>query len=934
MKLNAHSCKVFLVALFSLGSFYANSQKLIESRQSSYYTYIYKLTDKEAKKIYKNDIGEIEASFFHSLVDSFPTDGQYDNRLHEGHYIKTFSEKNQQKVAITTVQDFDVFILNNNTDLCVQVYDLQGNIITDSKVKVRWKNLHFDKKTQSYLDKKSNQKGLLKVTHHGFTAYYNLSRQYDNSNIRRGTRKIIYGTPVKYVWMPVNFIIHLPIDAVKSVASGWPQGTIGRAKNFFVQSFHKVACIFDDYYCDYYSNDKFERKHTGYIVFNKPKYQPGDTVKFKAFLVTKRGKPVHKPVKVILQTYKKDTELTKLLPYRKGGYEYQFFLHDSLQLQLDRSYYIALALNDEKEFIRGSFAYEDYELAKNKLSLRLDETSHYRNKEIKLYAKGTDENDLNLLDARIEVLVKPVSINKYFSKHVFTPDTLLFFEKKLEPVEETEIIIPDAAFPAINFEYEIIVRLLTADNEAISESREIHYYHNAEEFRIELLTDSLLFTFSKNGISDTKNATITANDNFGNTTPLYNGSTPCKIVLNPYYASYTIQSDSISETIDISSQLPLLQCLSERTKDSVFIVIDNPRQLPFTYNIYRKNNERWAGFSDSLNIQQKSAAAAASKQNYFVSIRYLWGGQVNEENYSIPFLDKKLNVAVMQPKIVYPGQQSQIEVLVTDTEGKPVEGVDVTAYSMTKKFNYSPPALPYLGKTRKDKTLINNFHFEDFDLDVHSGLDLDYEAWKLLAGLDSIEYYKFLYPENSFYTFEYQTADSLTQFAPFVVSNGAVQPIHVIYVDSKPVYFSWSTHTQPYSFKIDSGYHQIKLRTSDRSITIDSLFFSSGKKLIFSLTDNWVSQKVKIEKAEPELSASEQKLLYKYIFPYRNTFGERVAYLQQEDEIQYLHPQLSNPLNNFAGPIAGNVSFHLLDSFTPPNLITNPFLNMNLLRIC
>ena len=150
------------------------------------------------------------------------------------------------------------------------------------------------------------------------------------------------------------------------------------------------------------------------MLFNKPRYLPGDTVKFKAFVVTKKGKPIDKNVRVILQNNRKEIELTKLVPYRNGGYQYGFYLHDSLELQLDRNYTVRLELNNRKEYINGSFKYEDYELSKIQLSLRVDKKEHFRDKKITLYTKGTDENDLNLMDARIEVLLTPKSINKYF----------------------------------------------------------------------------------------------------------------------------------------------------------------------------------------------------------------------------------------------------------------------------------------------------------------------------------------------------------------------------------------------------------------------------------------------------------------------------------------------------------------------------------------
>ena len=905
------SPKILFFLLASLLTFQsAFGQKLINSRQTSCYTYIYKLTDQEAKKIYKNDLSKVEASYFHTLVDSFLTDSLYTGQLPEGHFLKTYADRNKQRFSITTVQDFDVFILNNNTDLCVQVYDLQGNIIPDAEVNIGWKKLHFNKKTQAYLDRKSNQKGLLRVTNKGFTAYYNLARQYNNSFIKRGAQKVAYNTPAKYVWLPVRYVIHLPVDGVKSIVKGGPQGTIYGTKNFFARLFRKLASVFDDSHRD--SDYKFEGKHTGYMVFNKPKYQPGDTVKFKAFVVTRKGKPADQPVDVVLQSNKR-IKLTQLQPYREGGYAWQFFLHDSLQLQLDRRYAIRLELNDSKNLYTGYFRYEDYELSKNKLSLRLDETKQYRDEKIHLFAKGTDENDLNLMDARIEVLVSTKLINRFFAEHVFVPDTLLFLEKRLEPTGETEIVLSDSIFPKANFNYDIEVRLLTSDNEAVSESRRVSYFYDSEEFDMELPADSIRFSYHKNGISTNKNVNISANDNFGNQTLVFEGNLPCRIKLDPFFASYTIKSDSLTTTMNLSSQPSLLQCFSERTNDSVFVVADNPRKIPFSYTIYKRNSQKAAGYADSLDFKQQTNSA----QTYFLSVRYLWGGKIQEENYQVPLIDKKLHVSVSQPKIVYPGQKSNIEISVTDMEGKPVEGVDLTAYSLTKKFGYTPPELPYLGKNRKNKNLVNNFHFERFNPGTNNSLNLDYPAWKLLAGLDSIEYYKFLYPEKSIYRFEYQTPDSLTQFTPFVVSDGDLVPVHVVEVDHQPVYFSWSTHVRPYSFAVDSGYHQIRLRTSAKSITIDSLYFHPRKKLVFSLNENALLRNVRIQETKPELSATEQQLFYRYIFPYRNTFGERYAFLEQKGGIEFLKPV--SPVGkqyHLAGPVAGHVKFQSMDSFS------------------
>ncbi|MDT8374687.1 MAG: hypothetical protein RQ737_12000, partial [Bacteroidales bacterium] len=458
--------KYISILLLVLLSNISSAQNLIESRQSSYYTYIFQLNDKEARNIYKKELWQVDGSYFHTLVDSIPTDSIYKNDLPMGHYLKAYTERNKLKLDVTSVQNFDVMIARNNTDLVIQVYDLEGHIISDADVHVRWKNLRFDKKTQSYIDKKSNQKGLLHVEWKGFTAYYDLSRSINNSAIKRTTRKVVYGTPIKYVWLPVRYVIFLPVDGVKSLVHGYPQGTIQRTGRFFTKTYYKIACLFDDYYCDYYGTNSFQSKHSGYMVFNKPKYLPGDTVKLKSYIVNKHGKPINAPVNVVLQNQRENIQLATINPYRDGGYVYEFYLHDSLELQLDRSYQVWLEKRDGKEYISQSFYYEDYELKSIYLELSTENEDHYSEGDKIIEVRGTDENELNILDGRLEVFIKSGNVSRYFDGYTFIPDTLAFWENiELEKDDVTEIIIPDSVFPDANLEYEIAVTLYTTDNE-------------------------------------------------------------------------------------------------------------------------------------------------------------------------------------------------------------------------------------------------------------------------------------------------------------------------------------------------------------------------------------------------------------------------------------------------------------------------------------
>lgn len=898
--------KFILIVVF--GFFYTSlsAQKLLESRQSSPYTYIFKISDDEAKQIYSKRNVAIESDYFHTLIDSFATGDSYDKKLDPGHYLKAYTDKDIQKTEIATVQNLEVFLLNNYHDLVIQLYDLDGNLISDADVNVKNRSLQYNDEIQAYSLRKSNKRGLLQVTHLGKTSFYYLDRDYNNSAFRRNSRKVLYGIPLKYVWTPIEFVAKLPVDGVLSIAEGWSRGTIRRTENFFVRTYHQVACLFDDYHC-YPSRGK---NYQGYLVFNKPKYKPGDTVKFKSFLVNKRGKPLDTPVSILLSGNNKNIQLTTLTPYDKGGYEYQFFLHDSLELRLDTQYTIRLKDEKDRIVISRSFRYEDYELAKNQLHIRLPKKNQYKDKPFEVYIKATDENELSLQDARVQILMRLIKSTAYFKDNLFIPDTLGYIEKKLEPSSETKIEISDSLFPPASFQYALEVKLLTTDNELILNSENVTYYYLDESLEAELESDSISITFKKNGLSTNRETQVFGQDNFGNETLVFEGETPIKLKLNPFYSFYISKSGDEELKYSIWDKPSLLQVSGNRTADSIKIEVNNPRNLYFNYNTYLKNRQLSTGYSDNLQVSEP----LHSLENYQIAIQYIWGGRVKTENISVPIKDKALTIEVDQPDLVYPGQNSTIELIVTDYEGNPIEGVDITAYSLTKKFGYHPPQLPYLGKRRKDRNIINTFNINDSKLNQVHNRQLDFEYWNKKAGLDSIEYYKFLYPKNDIYQTSFYPKDSITQFAPFIFSDGKPVPIHVVYVDNKPVYFSWSTNERPYSFNVRSGYHQVELRTRNNTFTVNNVYFPENQKLIFSLDESIAIADVDRKKAKNKLSKHEQRFLFRYIFPYRNTFHNKFAFIQYGDNTQLLSKNTGYRHTSLAGPVSGNVTFRILDN--------------------
>ena len=133
---------ILLLLVFNL--IIGQTTKLENSRRTSFYTYIFKITDKEAKEIYLKDLKIVNDVFFHSVVDSFKTDKDYNKNLPNGHYLFAYAEEDQLVFELKSIGKLQVKILNNKTDLVIHLHDSLGKLINDAKVNLRDKNIPFN----------------------------------------------------------------------------------------------------------------------------------------------------------------------------------------------------------------------------------------------------------------------------------------------------------------------------------------------------------------------------------------------------------------------------------------------------------------------------------------------------------------------------------------------------------------------------------------------------------------------------------------------------------------------------------------------------------------------------------------------------------------------------------------------------------------------
>ncbi len=888
-----YSLSIFLISLLSINLI---GQDLVNSRTSSPFTYIYKITNTEAKRLYEKTVDEVNDSYFHSRIDSFSTDSTYRKQLGVGHYLFLYTEGSQFNVRLESINNVDIRLINNKKDLQIIAYDSVGVQIHDALFLVGRKRIKFNALTGTYITKKSNNHGLASILHNNHWNYFAINRRYNNTLLARTGRRIKYSPPIKYLWMPFR-------DIYRSIRYGYPQGFI-----------EKIVRWFDPYNRE----DNYSKKFSGYISFNKPKYKPGDTVKLKAFVVDKNYRPINYELILRVGNYGNGYKSIALIkPNKKGSYIYEFVLHDSLDFQLDRTQQVLLEKKESKTVIQSGFQFEDYELKSTSYSLRSDDKNNHIGHSMILYMKGVDENEMNLLDARVDLTILSKPLLSYNNDRVFVPDTLWSYQQNLDPLGETKLVIPDSIFPPVDLKYTVNAHFLNSNNEFHLEHLDLNYTYAKEQFQFELKNDSLYINYLVAGKSLAHQASFSG-DSENDELFEQNIQLPFKTVIDPYVSDYYVSDGKQGKFFNMFKEEDGITILTDRTIDSVFIELGNSRKIPVWYTIYAGKNELERGYTHSaLSFKCK----ATTSKPYFISYHYLWANKINEEEQSIPYFDKQLRITVDQPKSVFPGQKVEFSINVKDSEENPVSDVDLTAYAFTKKFKYADvPEVPYMGKVFVGRSTFN--YFNNYQLRVTSAFsDLEWENWSKKLGLDSIEYYKFLYPSEKIYWNHIATSDSSTQFAPFVVNNGKTNRIHVIYLDNTPIYYSGVNALSNYSFVVDSeNFHSVKLRLANKIIEIDSLVFKKGFKSIFSFSNNISDRKVHIKDAPSFLTTQEKRELKWYFILINDNFNNSYAYLKQDDNVQLLNTNNNSWNRNskiLAGPFfSDSAKFVLMDNYS------------------
>ncbi len=999
------SLLLLILLLFSADLLAQKPKKtLLESNRNSYYAYIYKLTDAQAEFACKNQYNKIEIKNLGQPVDSFiakqdisvqNTDNQrynyryrgyqtveeisenkYTKKLPLGNYLRVFTQENQVIMIYMPVSNILVDLVLNDRDLKIAVTDTLLNIINNVEVFVENKKISFDKKTQSYQDLKSRKSGFVKVRHQNINYYYSLQKTYATPSFGGKLYFYTLQLPWRYIKKPFRYFKKVTKMAFNKKFRAQIKNNKEYEKERKKEELNNIQ----------------KGKH--YIAFNKPMYKPKDTLKLKFMSVLYNNKYDESPYYVYLvgftNTDYKSTLLSTILPYQKGFYEYKLFLHDSLKLKENQECHLFFYnekrhkehLKAEKEsedkdsktnfefnpqnsngFFEESFTYKDYELDEIVYKARLEHTEHYPTLENKIYLSAKDANDLPIADAKTEIIITKQTIKNFPNKTAFIPNELWRTQKALEPIGETVLVLPDSIFKGFDMSYNVKVIFTNAENKRVEQDFTATRINKRFPVKIELISglkDSLKISYK---IPASTNASagvpvrVSAKNAFGvQKINMLDLKLPAKI---PFDKNLDYEIENIDKEIfNYGNNRDKFSLVTERNQDSVKIAFKNPLLLPVWYEIFEDQKSIKKGFftTENLVFEDKNR----TEKHYFVSCNYpninTKNGAMIKEEYTIDLNKNELKIIVKQPTKVFPNQKAQIDILVLDHNDKPVADVDVTAYAINNQFkDKKTPQMPYLGKyygSRKGK--------RGFKLDKNSTQhkdNLKYADWE--KRLDSLEYYKFLYPENSVYQTSFVAQDSITQFSPYVVKNGKIQPVFYIKVDSYPVF--WSIMQNPtYSFHVTEGKHQVEIRTDSSSVILNDVIFEKYKNNILSIgiTDDKIQPNKKIvvtpqkhqtlikkdknKSSNKYLTETEREFLRNYFIKIENDYyAKPFSYIKQEEKILLI--KKPEYYNYNSGSWVGNITSNNYTLFVSPfqkyahNFVFEPdysyFFDANLIKM-
>lgn len=806
------------------------------------------------------------------LGEPYP-EGTSGVKLPPGHYLKTRVLGEKVAYSYFNTYEYELEIGAEGGKFQLRVYGPDGQARADATVTIDGKKVRYSKKYQAYR-RRDWHIDYLTVAVGKDTLFYQVDENIERSRFNHDLNVIRKRQPFR--------TIQLPYIYGKSIYGGLRQG------------------IFDGNWWGM-RNVQYPFKGTirralhpfpitGYVTTNQPKYRPGDTLKISAYLAKPKGRPLHADsVEMRISQHYQRTHLLSRKVGRGEKGRYTLTMPIPTDWSLDKDYTVSFAregflARDISPAI--SFRLEDYELAEYKLTVAAsDDTRLPSSAWLDIGTK--DINGLALPDGEIKVTAL---LQKFLSTAdsaiISLPDTLYRYTESTDNRKTRRLILPDSLFP---YGYSLEVKILTQLTGPSGEYDEItktvvidRRYRQVPEIKV--VGDSLYLNLAP--ASAPRTATLQTINNQKDTITS-KGLLPAKILIDHQQSRYRLIFEGQEISQSVASLSPAGGNLIQWSRDTLRLDFSNKHRQLFRWQLYRGQQQIASGNQDVPTFTQSNFSPGTSLELHY---HYLAGGQwqyrkkpLQTPRYDLLTEHKNvLALVIDQPQKVSPGETVRVALQATDQKGRPAPNVRLSAGSYNARFDEPPVTTPDYIKKRKRRREKQGYREDKFSI----SRDNTPPEWLVnKLKLDTALAYQLRYPKPTFELLrdlDTLMPDSIYQahIAPFVIKGNKPVKVRTVYADDRLVYWYHPNITTPYSIPLDSGHHQISLRTAKFRFN-KSVYLPARKQLVLSFdSEHWVSagwERQEIKK----FSEEEIRRVHRRVFALKNTSANSPFYFRK-----------------------------------------------------
>ncbi len=761
-----------------------------------------------------------------------------------GSYIALRAIGDHLEMELLQIHSFSLYIRPNAQALEISVYDSAAQVVKDARLFFEGKALVFNPQTNSYWLKKCRKGGMLQVHVGNELLFQPITNELDNwSSFRR--RRMYYR-------------LNHGIGRVFAYPYRWGHS----AKQIILHPFSGQFLTNLIYNHDERQKKRLVKKGIyGYVAFSQPRYLPGDTLKVKAYIANKKGKPSKRPIVFMVNDGRKDCIKKMLSPTSPGNYEFQCVLNDSFTL--DRDYQVVflkkkLPWHIKNQYgpenigwqLEGNFRYEDYQLNTVTYELKTSTSYYQPNDSIQLIISALDANKQPVPAIDVHVVVTATNVYKVYQNQVYVADTIWQKKQALSGEKTTTIVIPPHLSAEADLGMIALVYFVNSAGEIQMRSCNWNVTKPSVAPALQVLTNNKRVKIFWKNANNTTIDTAALTVNFAN--GLHKVSSiklPFETELPRSVVSIKVRSGGVEEQEMIWNSSVHLDV--HRNGDTLFCKIDNPERLELDYVLKGDYKVIVQGILKDT-IWNWQELGHNDRQYDLTAHLMVSGKEVNFEETSLIYTNQ-LAVNITAPETVTPSSTAEIQVHVVDINQNPVKNVQLSAMGINAQFGDSKPFedpqimyLPPRSPFEYGRFKLNNHPGNRWNGSVPLYRNQAPRGWYDRLKLDRFLYYRLLFApnDNTCYILRrnYPASDSLDwrkpQFSPFIVKNGIFEPIYSIYCNKKLVYSALATTPQPYSFYGEKGLNEIVIRTQHKNYSISGLVLDYGEKVELAVVEN------------------------------------------------------------------------------------------------